>query len=72
MDIAAILALVMKGITVVSALIEAGESAAPALEAIGDLVTGAQSGAVTQAELDTTESLLDSLIADFNIDLPPA
>lgn len=70
MEIAAILALVLKGVSVVTALIEAGKSAAPALIAIKDLVTGAQKGDVTQAQLDQTEAVLDSLIADFNEELP--
>lgn len=72
MDITAILTLVSKGITIANALIEAGQNAAPALTAIGNLVTGAKKGAVTQEELDKTEALLDALIADFNVDLPPS
>lgn len=72
MDIVAILALVAKGITVATALLEAGQSAAPALAALTKLVTGAQTGAVTKAQLDATEAVLDSLIADFNVELPPA
>lgn len=72
MDVLAIMALVAKGISVISALIAAEQSAEPAIKAIADLVTGAQKGAVTQADLDKTEALLDSLIDDFNIELPPS
>ncbi len=72
MDVTAIFNLVSKGITIVSALIEAEQDAEPALKAIGALVTGAKAGTVTQEDLDKTEALLDSLIADFNTDLPPA
>ena len=72
MNIVAILALIAKGISVAEALYAAGKEAGPALKVIKDLVTGAQNGNVTQAELDQTETLLDSLISDFNTDLPPA
>lgn len=70
MDIAAILALVEKGMTVIGALIAAGESAAPAICAISNLVTGAKTGTVTDDELDATEKLLDDQIAQFNLDIP--
>lgn len=71
MDIVAILALIGKGITVVETLYEAGQSAAPALEALKNLVTGAQDGTVTDDQLAQTDALLDQMIADFNSDLPP-
>ena len=61
-----ILRLVEKGITIATALIQAGQSAAPALESLGKLVSGQREGTVTAEELDATERLLDSLIADFN------
>ena len=70
MEIAAILALVMKGITVAEALIAAGKTAAPAFEAVKNLVAKHEAGTVTQKDLDQTESILDSLIADFNEELP--
>lgn len=70
MDILAILAIVEKGITVAQALLEAGQTAEPALEALKNLITGAKTGTVTDAELDQTETLLDQLISDFNLDLP--
>lgn len=70
MDIAAILALVEKGVTIISALIEAGQTATPAIVALKDLVTGARKGTVTDAELDKTEAILDGLIDDFNLELP--
>lgn len=71
MDIAAVLALIGKGITVIETLYEAGEAAAPAIEALKNLVTGAQNGTVTDDQLTQTEALLDQMIADFNSDLPP-
>lgn len=71
MDIMAILALVLKGVSVVEAVVAAGQEAAPAITAIKDLITGAQNGSVTQAQLDSTEATLDAMIDDFNLDLPP-
>lgn len=71
MDIAAILALIAKGITIIDTLVQAGKDAAPAIKALSDVVSGAQKGTVTDADLDATETLLDSLIADFNTEMPP-
>ena len=69
MDISAILALIAKGISIVEALYEAGQSAAPAFEALKNLITGAQEGTVTDQQLTETEALLDQMIADFNLDI---
>lgn len=69
MDFAAIFALVEKGITVATALLEAGQSAIPALEAIKTFVTGAKTGSVSDVDLAKTEALLDQMIDDFNLDL---
>ena len=66
MDIVAILALVAKGLGVISTLVEVGANAVPAIKAVTDLVTGAQSGTVTDDQLTQTEAVLDALIADFN------
>lgn len=65
----AILSLIQKGVTVISALVEAGQSAAPAIEALLKLISGAKAGTVTPADLAATEALLDQQIADFNLDL---
>src|SRR5262249_37173613 len=72
MDVVAIFALITKAVTIIQALVSAGQSIAPALEALRKLVTGASQGTVTQADLDATEALLDQQVADFNLDLPPA
>lgn len=72
MEIMAVLALIEKGITIANILIAAGQSAAPALDSIINLVRGTREGAVTQQDLDKTEALLDTLIADFNTELPAA
>ena len=66
MDISAILDLVLKGVGVISTLISAGKSAAPAIKAVTDLITGAQAGTLTADQLNQTEVTLDALIADFN------
>lgn len=66
MDIVAIMALIVKGLGVVETLVEAGESAAPAIKVLIGVATGAQQGTVTQDELDAAEVLLDKQIADFN------
>lgn len=67
MDVAAILDLIQKGLTVIGALLAAGVSAAPAIEALTKLVTGAQTGTVTDDDLAQTEALLDKQISDFNL-----
>lgn len=69
MNIVAILALIEKGISVAEVLIKAGANAAPAFNALKDLITGAKTGTLTQADIDQTEALLDKLIADFNADI---
>lgn len=69
MDYAAIFALVEKGLTVIGALMTAGQSAAPAISAISNLVNDAKTGTVTDADLDATETLLDSQIDQFDLDV---
>lgn len=69
MDFAAILLLVQKGITIAEALLAAGQTAAPALTAIKNLVTGAAKGSVSDDDLAATEAQLDSLIEQFNLDI---
>jgi hypothetical protein len=69
MDYIAIFALIAKGLTVAQALFEAGESALPAINAIRDVVTGAQTGEVTDDQLTSAEALLDQLISDFNLEM---
>lgn len=69
MDILAILALVQKGLTVAEAIYAAGKNAAPAIQALSALVTGAQKGDVSDDDLARTEALLDQMVADFNLDI---
>lgn len=66
MDIVAILALIAKGVGVIDTLVTIGQNAEPAIKVVKDLITGAQAGTVTDAELTATEVVLDSMISDFN------
>jgi hypothetical protein len=66
MDIAAVLALIVKGLGVVSTLVAVGTDVAPAIKVLVDLATGAQTGEVTDEQLAATEKVLDDMIADFN------
>ena len=61
-----IFALIEKGIAVASMAITAGKNAGPALQAVKELVTGAQQGTVTDEQLAATESILDGQIEEFN------
>ncbi len=66
MDIAAILALTLKGIEVIKTLVAVGQDIAPAVKVVTDMITGAQAGTVTDEQLLSTEDALDAMIADFN------
>lgn len=69
MDIMAILDLVSKGLSVISTLESVGQTVAPAVKVVADLVTGAQAGTVTLQQLTDTETTLDKMISDFNAPL---
>lgn len=69
MDALAIIALVSKGITIISALVEAGQNAWPAIYALKQTFVGKV--VVTKDDLDRCEAVLDALIDEFNSDLPP-
>lgn len=66
MDIMAVMALIAKAAGIASTLIDVGKNAAPAIKAITDLATGAQTGDVTDEQLAETEATLDAMIDDFN------
>ncbi len=66
MDIAAILALTLKGIEVIKTLVAVGQDIAPAVKVVKDMITGAQAGTITDEQLLSTEDALDAMIADFN------
>jgi hypothetical protein len=67
MDVAAVLALTLKGVGVIEALATAGQAVAPAVKVVTTLIEGAQAGTVTDEELTATEATLDGLITDFNL-----
>lgn len=69
MDIAAILALIEKGLAVISALASAGQPIGQAIEAISNLASKGKSGTATPADLESTEAVLDGIIDDFNLPL---
>lgn len=69
MDFASILALIGKAETVASALIAAGQNAAPAWAAIKNLFKDKDT--ITQADMDAADAILDGLLAGFNAELPP-
>lgn len=66
MEIAAIMGLIVKGLGVVETLVEAGQSAAPAIKVLVSVATGAKQGTITEDELTAAEALLDKQIDDFN------
>lgn len=70
MDFTAIFALIEKGLTIIGVLLEAGQSAEPAIKVLTDLITGAKQGHVSDDDLARTEALLDQLVEDFNEPLP--
>lgn len=67
MDVMAIMALVMKGVSIAEALISAGKSAVPALTAVKNLVEKAKGGTITDEEMLDVEDQLDDLIDQFNL-----
>jgi hypothetical protein len=70
MDFTKILDLITKAENVASALIAAGQSAAPAWAAIKGLFK--DKATITQADMDAADATLDALLDQFNADLPPA
>jgi hypothetical protein len=61
-----LLPVLFKGIGVAQVLASQGASIAPATRAIRTLLRKAESGPVSQADLDQTSSDLDSLMDRFN------
>lgn len=68
MDLIAIFGIISKGLAVVEMAATAGKDIIPALTVIKNLVTGAQAGTVTDAQLADAEAVLDKQIDDFNTD----
>lgn len=68
MEIAAILALVTKGITVAEQVWENRDLAAKAIAAIKNITSNPNP---TPADIVSTENDLDAMLAEFNAPLPP-
>ncbi len=69
MDLMTIIALVAKGLGVVTALAEAGKNVVPAVTAIKNLVNSTKDGTVTDAEVDATDAQLDAMLTKFDLPL---
>lgn len=65
-DFTKVFGVIEKGFGAIHTLVEQGQSAAPAITAIKDLVDSAKGGKVTDAQITATEATLDALIEDFN------
>lgn len=61
-----ILALIEKGLGIVTFLVQAGRDAEPALAALLELTQGAQKGTISDEDIEALEALLDAQINDFN------
>lgn len=66
MDALAIFATIQKGLSIITALAESEKKIEPAVKVVYDLVINAQTGDVTDAQLDSIEATLDGMIEDFN------
>lgn len=66
MDMAAIFALLEKGLTLLPTLISAGVDITQTIEKLSGLASAAQTGTVTDAQVTDVETHLDAQIADFN------
>jgi hypothetical protein len=70
MDVMAILAIVNKVILVANTLIQAGQSAEPAITALINFAKGVKKGPITPEQVAKTDAILDALLAQFNEELP--
>jgi len=72
MDVASVIALITKGVSIIEALSSAGQAIAPAIAALKTIFNRDRSKPITQEDLDKVEAVLDALIDEFDLDLPPA
>ncbi len=71
MDVAAIMALVAKGLAVTEAVWENRDVALAAVQSVKNIVEAHTAGhTVTQAQIDEVEANLDAMLDEFNSDLP--
>jgi hypothetical protein len=69
MDLTVIMAVIEKGLTLIPILIQAGQDVSEVVGKLTTLSQDAQTGGVTQAQLDELEADLDQQIADFNTEM---
>lgn len=68
MDTAAILALVLKGISIAEAVWDNRDLALGAIQSVRNIIEKKET--VTKEELDAVEAQLDGMLDEFNSDLP--
>jgi hypothetical protein len=66
MDIAAVMALIIKGLGIVETLVQAGQEIAPTIKTLVDIATGTQDGTITLDQLKAAEDELDAQVDEFN------
>lgn len=66
MDTTRIFAAIEKGLSVITSLAESEKKIEPAVKVVYGLVTNAQTGEVTDDQLDEAEASLDAQIEAFN------
>lgn len=66
MDPLSIIAMITTGTNVIKALIEAGQNAGPAIQALKNIFDKWHAKTITQADLDETEKVLDGLMDQFD------
>lgn len=66
MEVMAIFAIIEKAISVISAGIAIGQSVAPAIDVIKNLITKQKTDSVSDTDLEAAEAVLDKLMANFN------
>ena len=69
MDVMAILSVVNKVVLVANALIQAGQSAEPAITALINFVKGVKQGPVSAEDMAKTDAILDALLEQFNAEI---
>jgi hypothetical protein len=70
MDVSKVLGILVKGLTALPSLIDAGADIASTIEKMKSVASSAQNGAVSNEQLNELETHLDAQIDDFNLDMP--
>lgn len=69
MDVMAILSVVNKVVLVANTLIQAGQSAEPAITALINFAKGVKQGPVSAEDMAKTDAILDALLEQFNAEI---